>query len=213
MSPIILLLDNVLNTPAQHINFVEFDTTSSPENLPQDHLEKFALLYTQLDGICNSPSSPASPITPPNHTQHLHHSTPTSESPTHSNTIQTPYLSYSSISSSSASLQSLPDLDQFLPFETSPTLRQNIPGDPDVPPAPHQHHDGQLNLSSVDADHSTIPVIVGHVPPPHIQQQDPHTRTPCLTTVKRSNRAVTASHYQISWSLITGPSSQNLRTW
>ena len=113
--------------------------------------------------------------------------------------IAEPMALFNSLTSSlsSESLSSLPDLDNFLPFAlTNAHHHQATPTtSPEVPLTPHSdnslpHSSPQGHTQMDDSTIHAIPVIIGHAP----LQQQPSTqqRTPCRTTVRRDNRAVTA---------------------
>ena len=96
---------------------------------------------------------------------------------------------------SSLSLESWSDLDNFLPYsmthehQTSPssTTQPNLSQTPVhvTPPAQNSPQPQAGNAAQA------IPVVTGHAPV-YPQQQYTNRRTPCRTTVKRSNRAATA---------------------
>ena len=95
---------------------------------------------------------------------------------------------------SSLSLESWSDLDNFLPFSmthehqtsSSSTTPPDLSHTPDRGNPPAQ----SSPLSQADIAAQAIPVVTGHAPV-YPQQQYTNRRTPCRTTVKRSNRGAT----------------------
>ena len=107
-----------------------------------------------------------------------------------------PLLSSLTSTPSSASLKSWSDLDNFLPF--SVTGDHEVSDGQDTPNPPHPpdqartpDHSSPQTLSLGDSIPRPIPVLIGQAPP-YPPQQNSNRRSPCRTTIRRNNRAVTA---------------------
>ena len=175
------------------------------ECLPLLHPHPDALLHCQLDGNLSLSTSNNSIIdrtpesnnaNPPHFTPQLH-STHVPDIENNPDSSPVPPALFDTLSSipSSVSLESWSDLDEFLPFSITAGSQPN-PSHPSSNLPPDEEISDYIGPTLNDSHRmnaNTIPVIIGHVPNHSTQPNSPAVpRHPCLTTVKRDNRAVTA---------------------